>query len=108
MDKVKLATADEITAIASQADLTPGVQVLKFGDDTAVLRTVVEVDPVICPSLHRRVSFMQNVETHLRLSGVSAYYFQIDAADRRWQETVEKWGAIRTNPSPEYRYKITL
>lgn len=108
MDEIKLATPTEIEEIAKESDLGPGCIVVSFGPDKAVIRTVVEIDPVYCTNPRRKAWFIAHLETWLRLNQVPAYYFNLGTEDTEYQTLVEKWGAIRTSPTAEYRYKRPL
>lgn len=112
MDTVRLATEEEIKVIAEQSDLTNATTVVTFGGkDFAVLRTCVELDPVIFgpeTTVKRMLFFLTNIETSLRLQGVREVYFNIHADDERWKELAQHWGAQPTSTAPEIRFKKVL
>lgn len=108
MDTIRLATIEEIEAIIEGSDLTPGSTILSFGADRAVVRPVIEIDPVYCESPKRKAWFISHIETWLRLNGVTAYYFNIKANEPEWKEAVEHWGAKQMSTAPELRFKKEL
>ncbi len=108
MDAVKLSTPEEVEEIAMSSDLSPGAVVVSFGPDRAVIRTVLEIDPVFCENPKRKAWLVSHLETWLRLNGVSSYYFNISANDSEWKETVERWGAKQVSTEPELRFKKEL
>jgi hypothetical protein len=118
MDKLRLATAEEVQAIHATSDLGPGSSILAFDcektgrPDLAVFKQVSELDPVLFQpdtSTRRRALFIWALENSLRLMGTPpAYYFNVLVDDEEWQKNVESWGAIRVSTAPEYRYKKVL
>ena len=108
MDEIRMATPEETAEIATESDLGPGCVVVSFGPDKAVIRTVVEIDPVFCENPKRKSWLISHLETWLRLNGVSAYYFNIKADETEWQENVKHWGAEQVSKSPELRFKREL
>ena len=118
MDQIRLASSEEIEKIREGADLEFATAIFAFphkdGEpDIAVLRNVLELDPVIFSDKtgdQRKAYFITTLETHLRLTGLRGYYFNIhaDEASTRWRQTVEKWGAKATSTAPEIRYKKAL
>ena len=108
MEPIRLATPEEVAQIALKADLTPGALVVKCGEDWAVIRTVVEIDPLMCENRFKRHRMVEQLETHLRLLGVQTYYFNVDAADEQWQRVLKAWGAEPISPYPEIRFRKNL
>ena len=111
MDAIKLATPEQVEEIKKVSDLTPSSVVVAFGNDLAVIRQVTEVDPVFFnefSDVKRRMLFIWGIENMLRFNGVPEYYFNIHANQPEWKEYVEKWGAISTSTTPEFRFKKTL
>lgn len=112
MDIIRYATPEEIESIRSKADLATGGSVVTFGGkEFAVIRNVVELDPVIFAedtSNSRKLFFVQALETFLRLTGTPAYYFNIHAEDEKWLEIAKKNGAEALSTAPEIRLKKTL
>jgi hypothetical protein len=115
MDNVRLATAEEVEAIKERANLTPTSTVYALGSgeklDLAVIRQVVELDPVFFhenSSTERRKLFIWGLENGLRMMGIPEYYFNVHADQERWRAIVEKDGAELTSLAPEVRYKKRL
>lgn len=110
LDKIRLATTEEIEAISTESDLTPMSRVLSMGEMRAVWRTTNELDPVYYAgaSKPRMYYFIWGLENILRGAGCTEYYFNVPATDKQYHEIVEHFGAVRTSKEPEFRYKITL
>ena len=112
MDTIRLATTEEMTAIADKSDITPSSTVITFGGkDFAVLRNCFELDPVIFDENtgdKRKLFFLTNLETAMRLQGVREIYFNIKADDEAWMNIAKHWGAEPTSPQPEIRFKKVL
>lgn len=117
MDKIRLASSQEIEKLAPTADIIPGATVVAFENadktpDFAVFRPVFEMDPVIfAPETgdRRKAFFVWSLENALRLQGnVPAYYFNVHASDEKWVKAVESWGATKTSTAPEFRFKKVL
>lgn len=112
LDIVRFATPEEIEKIKDRCDLGPGDAVVTLGGkEFAVIRQVIEVDPVIFAddsSNSRKVYFTQSLETFLRLSGQPRFFFNIHCDDEKWIENVEKSGAEKTSTAPEFRFRKRL
>lgn len=111
MDAIRIATPEQIEAVASKADLTPTSTVLAFGKELAVLRQVTEIDPVFFDEgsdIKRRMLFIWGMENMLRMVGVPEYYFNIHADEEAWKKSCETWGAKATSTAPEFRMKKAL
>ena len=112
MDIVRLATPEEIDSIKDYSDLTSASSVITFGGkDFAVYRMAPELDPVIfAPDTtdKRKLLFLMNIETALRLQGMREVYFNIHADDEDWIKVAEHWGAKPTSTQPELRFKKAL
>jgi hypothetical protein len=112
MRHLRLATNEEIQKIQKGADLVEGCRVLALenrpGDpDLAVLRTVIEMDPVIfSPNSNDRdkYKFIFALEERMMGLGVPQYYFNISAKDTHWQKIIEAWGGERVSATEEFRY----
>lgn len=111
MEPIRLATPEEIEAIASKSDLGPDCRVMAFGKDLAVIRNCYEIDPVHfaegTPD-SRKVAFLWGLENMMRMVGVPHYYFNISPSDERWKAIVEHWGASQISTEPELRFKKVL
>lgn len=112
MDIVRAATKEEVDVIAEKSDLTTATSVITFGGkDFAVFRTAPELDPVIfAPETtdKRKLLFLMNLETALRLQGFKEVYFNIHADDEAWISVAKNWGAEPTSTQPEIRFKKAL
>lgn len=112
MDKIRLATPEEIEHIQSGMDITPASTVVTFGGkDFAVVRIVQELDPVIFAedtSDKRKLLFLMNLETALRLQGSTEIYFNLPADDKAYLAVMEHWGAEEKSKTPVVRYKKVL
>lgn len=117
MDKIRLATPEEVSGIAATSDLGPSTTVWAFENtasgepDLAVIRQAVELDPVYYRGSNtRKAAFVFGLETAMRMMGVPAYYFNVPASEdmAAYRSIVQKWGAEPTSPTPEIRYKKVL
>lgn len=114
MNRVRKATEEEIEKIKSFSDLS-GCSILALdtpqGPILGVLRTAIEVDPVIYPEAlpdRWKLIFQRDVETVLAAQGVPKYYFNLHASNEEWNKEVKKWGAIPQSTEPEIRYVKVL
>ena len=112
MDSIRLATEEEVKGIATYSDITNATTVVSFGGkDFAVVRICYELDPMIFAEDtgdKRKLLFLMNMETSLRLQGVKEIYFNIPANDEVYANVMKHWGAEPTSPSPELRFKKVL
>lgn len=120
-----MATAEEVESIFSgKCDLDNVSFALKLGGHAAVVKTVVELDPMVCSDPvsgggrdREKAQFVYAAETWLKARGVTSYYFNIDAPisgnrdeseNVKWANIVEAWGAQRVSPKPQIRYRRYL
>lgn len=113
MDKIRLATVEEIATIKDKSDLDFANAVYAIGEpaDLAVLKTVPELDPVHfldATNTRKRVQFLWGLENIFRVAGMRAYYFNVDAKDLEWQKVIKNWGAEQISPTEELRFKRIL
>ena len=112
MDTIRLASPEEVAPIAEKLDVTPTSTVVTFGGkDFAVHRICRELDQFIFSpdtSDRRKLYFLANLETALRLQGVTEIYFNIPAADSAYKSVIENMGAEAISPEPMIRYKKVL
>lgn len=110
LDKIRLATEQEVAEIAKGSDLTPMSKVLAMGDMRAVWRITNEIDPMFFGNAadSKKYLFVWGLENVLRGTGATEFYFNVPVADNQYQKIVEHFGAIQTSKEPEYRYKVTL
>lgn len=108
---IRLATPEEIQKIAETSDLTNASSVIAFEKAYAVVRKLLEVDPMHFEEgtpAYKKSLFIWGVENLLRLNGVPEFYFNVHVSDVDWIKTLEEFGAVRTSTEPEYRYKRVL
>lgn len=117
MNRIRLARPDEVESIREQSDITNDSIMLALdtqaGTPIAVIRPVIEVDPVNFPESFPdklKVIFMRDIETYLMAKGIGAYYFNIHANDsmKPWRDVSTTWGAKEISTEPEIRYKKVL
>lgn len=115
MNRIRLATVEEVESIKKYSDLADGDIVLALntqqGVPLAVVRTAVEVDPVIYPEgLHDRMKamFQRDVETILVAKGVTRYYFNVHVSNTPMLEVAKTLGAEQMSTEPEYRFRVVL
>jgi hypothetical protein len=115
VNRIRLATAEEVESIKAVGD-TEGAMVLalttEHGVPLAVVRTVVEVDPVVYPpDLHNRLKlmFQRDIETVLAAKGVAKYYFNVHASNTNMLEVgIKNLGAVQVSTEPEFRFVKAL
>lgn len=110
MEKIRLATEEEVKEIAEGSNLTPMSKVLALGEMRAVWKVCNELDPVYfngAPQT-RMYKFLWGLENIFKGAGLTEYYFQIPAADLEYQKVIEHLGGERQSKQPDYRYKINL
>lgn len=112
MDTVRFATPEEFEPIIPVSDITNASSVVTFGGkDFGVFRNCMEVDPVIfAPDTgnQRKLLFLMNLETALRLQGFKEFYFNIPADDAVYLEVMKHWGAVQQSTTPVIRFKKVL
>ena len=112
MDIVRIANEEEIKGIASGADLTNATTVVTFGGkDFGVVRICYELDPMIFAddtTDKRKLLFLMNIETALRLQGVKEIYFNIHAKDEAYINVIKNWGGEPVSTEPDIRFKKVL
>ena len=109
---VRLATKEEVEQLRATSNYTRDSIVFAFDQgaepDFAVLRRVYELDPVRF-SKHtndvQKARFVHSLEERMMGMGIEQYFFNVDAADIRWQRVIETWGAEATSPTPEIRFQ---
>lgn len=115
MNRIRMASQEEVEKLRPTSDITNDSLVLALdtqaGTCTAVIRPVVEVDPVYFPDGFPdklKVIFMRDVETYISAKGIPAYYFNIHESDSQWQEVSKSWGAQEISTESERRFKKVL
>lgn len=115
MNRIRLATVEEVESIKDKSDLDDGCVVFALdtqkGVGLAVRRICTEIDPMVpAPNWDTklRAMFTRDLETLHWGQGGKTYYFNVLASDTNWQHVVETWGAERLSPEPVIRFKRTL
>lgn len=111
MDDIQLATPEQIKSIEGTSDLGPTSTVYAMGEDLAVVKQVMELDPVYFKpesTPARRLLFIWGLENMMRGVGISAYYFNCPTDATEWKHVIETHGAEQINHAAEYRYKKLL
>lgn len=112
MDTIRLATPEDVEGISDGMDITPTSTVVTFGGkDFAVVRDVRELEPVIFhqdTTDKRKLLFLMNLETALRLQGTREMYFNIPADDQTYIDVMKHWGAEPVSRMPCIRFKKVL
>ena len=112
MDQIRLATVEEVEDKHQLLDITPTSTVVSFGGkDFAVVRDTRELDPILfSPTTgnQRKILFLMNLETALRLQGTKELYFNIPADDPDYIAVMRNWGAEPIKEVPMIRMKKVL
>jgi hypothetical protein len=110
IEKIRLATTEEIKEIESNANLTITSRVLAMGDMRAVWRIAHELDPVYfgdAPNT-RKYKFLWGIENIMRGAGVPEYFFQTPADDPNYHRIIEELGGQKLSKQPDYRWRVNL
>ena len=110
LEKIRLATKEEIEAIQDNSNLTPMCRVLAMGDMRAVWRIAHELDPVHFAGAPkgRMYKFLWGIENILRGAGVTEYFFNTPADDENYHKVLEELGAEKLSKQPDYRWRVNL
>lgn len=117
MEPIRLATEKEVEMLKGTGmDTTYTHTVVAFGqgEETlfSLIKNVTEIYtyPMDIATVKKQLMFMWGLENIMRVNGVPAYYFQVSSkADKEaWRKNIETFGAEKTNPEPEYRYRKAL
>jgi len=115
LEHIRLATEAEVAKIKRGSDLggTSAVLALdvKGGAHLAVIRTVVEVDPVYYledSTPAQKTRFIWGLEERLLGANVGHYYFNVPAEDEQYAKIVKEWGAVQQSQGPELRFGRSL
>lgn len=110
LEKIRLATPEEIKEIEANSNLTPMSRVVAMGEIRGVWRMANELDPVYFngASAGRMYKFMWGMENVMRGSGVTEYFFNTPASDTKYHKILDELGAQRLSKEPEYRWQINL
>jgi len=110
LDRIRLATAEEIEEIKDSSNLTPMCRVLAMGEMRAVWRMANEVDPLHANGapVSKMYKFLWGIENILKGSGVTEYYFNTPADDTKYHRVLEELGAERLSKQPDYRWRVNI
>jgi hypothetical protein len=110
LERIRLATPEEIKEIEPNSNLTPMSKVLVMGDMKAVWRVAHELDPVHFNGapVQKMYKFLWGIENIMAGSGVSEYFFQTPADDPQYHRILEELGAQKLSKQPDYRWRINL
>ena len=112
--RIRLATPEESKTLEDRGDIQ-GCTVLALdtpeGVALAVVRTALEVDPMVFPegmSNRLKTVFIRDVETVLAAQGARQYYFNVHATNEPMLNFSKHYGAVPTSTEPEIRFKKAL
>lgn len=114
LNRIRVATPEEAEKFQKEYDGRGGTLLaLDIAEGTmyAVVRTAIEVDPVIYPDktpLRMKIMFQRDIETVLSAQGVQAYFFNVHASNEAMLETVQHIGAVQQSKEPELRFTKVL
>jgi hypothetical protein len=110
LEKIRLATPEEVAEIEHNSNLTAMSKVLVMGDMRAVWRVAHELDPVHfngAPTT-KMYKFLWGIENIMRGAGCTEYFYNTPADDPAYHRILEELGAQRTSKQPDYRWKVNL
>jgi hypothetical protein len=110
LERIRLATPEEVKEIEHESNLTPMSRVLAMGEMRAVWRVAQELDPVIFNGAPKQkmYKFLWGIENIMAGSGVTEYYFNTPANDPEYHKILEELGGIRLSKQPDYRWRVNL
>jgi hypothetical protein len=110
LERIRLATPEEVKEIEPNSNLTPMSKVLVMGDMKAVWRVAHELDPVHFNGapVQKMYKFLWGIENIMAGSGVTEYFFQTPADDPQYHRILEELGAQKLSKQPDYRWRINL
>jgi hypothetical protein len=110
VDKIRVATEEEIKEIAGESNLIPMSKVLAMGKMRAVWKVCNELDPVFFADAPKALmyKFLWGIENIFKGMGLSEYYFNVPADDTKYHQLLEHLGAERQSKQPDFRYKINI
>src|ERR1700752_1369787 len=97
LEKIRLATEDEVKEIAAESNLNSMSRVLAMGEMRGVWKVVNELDPVFLNGANpaRFYKFIWGIENIMRGAGVDAYHFNVAADDENYHKIIEEFGGER-------------
>jgi hypothetical protein len=115
MNRIRLATQEEVETIKDRSDLDETCVVMALdtqkGTGLAVRRLCIEVDPMFPGDTwdtRLRAMFTRDLETVMAAQGAKSYYFNVAADDEKWINVVKTWGAEQVSVAPMLRFKRSL
>jgi hypothetical protein len=115
IQRLRLATPEEVEAIKPNTDLDPTCKVLALdtalGVPIAVIRLAVEMDPCFYPKefgAKQIAMFSRDIINYLWAQNVERFYFNIDATDTNWANHLKAEGCEQISPMPQLRFKRTI
>ena len=115
IQRLRLATPEEIEKIKADSDLDPTCKVLSLdtamGTPIAVIRLGIETDPVYYPKefgAKQIAMFSRDILNYLWAQNVERFYFNIDATDTNWADHLKAEGCEQVSKIPELRFKRTI
>lgn len=115
MNRLRLATPEEVEKIKDQSDLDQTCVVFALdtqkGTALGVQRVATEIDPIIVPKEwdnRSRSIFWRDLETAIWAQGAKSVYFNIAVNDVEWIKVMKNYGAEQVSLQPEFRFKKVL
>lgn len=110
LEKIRLATPEEVTEIEANSNLTRTCTVMKMGELTGVWRVANELDPVHVNGAptQKLYKFLWGMENIMRGAGVTEYFFNVPADDLKYHRILEDLGAQRLSKQPDYRFRVNI
>jgi hypothetical protein len=110
LEKIRLATPEEVAEIEPNSNLTAMSKVLVMGDMKAVWRVAHELDPVHFNGapVTKMYKFLWGIENIMRGAGVTEWFCNTPADDPRYHRIIEDLGAQKLSKQPDYRWRINL
>lgn len=112
--RIRVATPEEVEKILTTKDGRGGTVLALDAPEGilyGVIRTAVEVDPILYPegaSIRTKTVFQRDIETVLAAQGVSQYYFNIHCSNESMLSVAKTFGAIQQSTEPEFRFVKVL
>ena len=110
MEKIRLATIEEIDTIKDKSNLNSRSTVWQLEGMLGVCKVVNELDPVFLngASTKQFCKFVWGLEYIMKGAGWDSYHFNVKAEDREYNELIQEFGGERVSMQPDYRYKVNL
>lgn len=112
--RIRVATPEETKTIMETKDGRGGyVLALDSAEGPlfAVIRTAVEVDPVLYPEkipFKTKLLFQRDIETVLAAQGVQQYFCNVHVTNEKMISVLNTFGATQASTEPEYRFMKVL